>query len=242
MDTQVSMFPTHLLPDWKGKIILGGRRGSYIDNTNTPASDQDFFAVWVHPVTHYYGLNNLVGSSCKRRELHYQKEEDGLDLLVVDLPRYVQYLANNNPAYHKWLWAGGHTSILGPGGQTLLGSRKFMVTEKLINAFWFTGIGLYQAEEYIRALRCFEAAHRLNVQFALYAGTHQYSKKIQESKITGDDSKIQVYCASFMDCGKPVWEEPRFSTRDGSWEFYNKLTKFAMVQAWDLSLEGREVK
>ncbi len=232
-------FPKHLLPDWEGKVILGGRRGSFINKTNITGSDEDFFAVWVHPPSHYYGIQTLPGSPRRYRELQYQKQEGILDLLTVDLPIYIQYLAHKTPDYTKWLWASPHISILRPGGTVLLDSRYQLASRDLATAFWMTGLGLFNRGLYARALVHFWDADSLFTTQTLEASTFPYSSVIRTSKITGNTDDIQAYCQEIVNYKLPTWKGPDTNyTR----ERFNNLAKFAMVHAWNLSLAGVNAK
>lgn len=214
-------FPEHLLPDWPGRPTLAGRRGSRAHDTAREDSDYDWFCIWAHPPSHYYGLSTVSESPRNSRQETYHQCQDDQDLLVVDLPKYFQYLSRNLPDYHEWLWFGPDNLVfLGKAGSVLLANREKFLGDFLSVAFWNQGLALSRDDNFVHDLA--------------------WLRLLQGQAIVRDGELPTRGLTWHGDYGK-VLEEGRGNLGwvGPDWEFYDSLCRFAMSHEWGLTLEGR---
>lgn len=145
-------FPEHLLPAWDGTLILAGQRGSVPWNLHTKDSDRDWYGVWAHPVSHYLGLRASPDSRRSMRREDWQVKEGLDDLHVVCVRKFLQHISRNQAMFYLRLWIPiKHLYQVTKGGRYLLENRENMLSQKMIDGFWYSGCGLGDAGKIARA-------------------------------------------------------------------------------------------
>lgn len=231
-------FPKHLLPEWEGRLILAGVRGSHAWGTVTEDSDKDWFGVWAHPIPFYTGLQAMPESPRARREEDWQSKEGDDDLHVMDVRKFMQHLSRNLPCFHRMLW-GGPTTLrtLSTGGRAILDNKNFMLGQGLVRAMHETGVHMYRQGLMSRALLDLSMAEYLAVHGRLFLPTMD-ALHIREWK------RDRPYeCAKR--CEQLVARNsPQYSGLNDPFTFkkYDELTRLAISQEWAAEYKGGRVR
>ena len=231
-------FPTNLLPSWEGRVILSGLRGSHLFGTNIEGSDKDYFAVWSHPPSFYYGLRALTDSPRRLREEQHQAQEDGQDLLTIDLPKFVQHLTHNNPTYHTFLW--GDDLKATPAGSVLIANREKMVGTPLVRAFWETGSNLFIHKELVRSLTMLWSAASLRTTGKIVPNQIPFGAAIRYAKRNEHYYFLEAICNRLFDKHDPTIRD---ITKPGpTYQDYEQMLQLAMAHEWNLTLNGVQIE
>jgi hypothetical protein len=104
----------------------------------TEESDHDWWAVWSSPPSYYYGIDGLTSHAV--RDYHQAKDEDGNDLVVWDIRRFMQSLKTGSCTTVELLFIPtADRRIMTRGGRVIHDNRRDLVTGKAVQSFWEAG-------------------------------------------------------------------------------------------------------